>query len=61
MKNVIFPRCPICFQNIISDSNMPNYCRLCGMGIEEKDQKFCCKNCNDKLKKIKRKYDGIHN
>jgi len=49
----------ICFQDIISDANVTNYCRICGMGIEEKNQKFCCENCENRFELLEnRKIKG---
>ncbi len=46
------PICPICLKAITSDATLPNYCRFCGMVIEENNQKFCCKECKFRLKRI---------
>ncbi len=51
MKMTI-PKCSICLKTITSDATLPNYCRLCGMVIEENNQKFCCKGCKFRLKRI---------
>jgi predicted amidophosphoribosyltransferase len=47
-----FPNCPICKQIITSDANTPNYCRLCGMAIEQKGE-FCCEECKMEFKNFK--------
>ncbi len=52
MKNATFPECPICLKIITSDATLPNYCRLCGMVIDENNQKFCCEECKFRLKRI---------
>jgi len=51
METVIgaFPKCLICNQEIVSDAGTPEYCKVCGMGIEEEGQEFCCESCGNKF------------
>jgi len=52
MRNIKFPKCPICLQEIKSDATLTNYCRLCGMAIDGSNKRFCCKICESKLRAI---------
>jgi predicted amidophosphoribosyltransferase len=52
MKEIEFPKCTICKQNMKSNATNPNYCRLCGMTIEQK-QEFCCESCRKKYRNFK--------
>ena len=55
IPDVLFPKyatCPICLRAIKSDATIPNHCRLCGMGIEGGNQKFCCKDCEIDAKRF---------
>ncbi len=44
--------CLICEQEMISDISAKNYCKLCGMIIENNKNKFCCYDCEDKYNQI---------
>jgi len=50
-------KCPICEENVRSDANIHEFCKLCGMGIpepsevpklqtEEETLYFCCDRCH---------------
>ncbi|MEK6886092.1 MAG: hypothetical protein AABX17_03945 [Nanoarchaeota archaeon] len=49
-KNVA--SCLICEQEMVSDILAKNYCKLCGMIIENNESKFCCDDCENKFNKI---------
>ena len=49
-------KCPICHENIRSDANIHEFCKLCGMGIPDNSEVpklqtedgtvyFCCDRC----------------
>ncbi|MEK6933158.1 MAG: hypothetical protein AABW56_05205 [Nanoarchaeota archaeon] len=60
--------CEICHMGVTSDANSENYCKLCGMLIEENQiikkikgsiNYFCCKLCMKKYFAFKfNKYEG---
>ena len=56
MKSIEFQKCPICFQSITSDATIKNYCKFCGMGIENKNKKYCCESCKNESNKINKRW-----
>jgi hypothetical protein len=57
MKKLELDNCPICLQELKSDALVKNYCKLCGMIIEE-NKKFCSLECRNKFKKFKGDKNG---
>ncbi len=41
--------CFVCDKEMVSDILAKNYCKLCGMIIENTGDKFCCPNCKSKF------------
>ena len=44
--------CFVCDKEMASDIFAKNYCRLCGMIIENSKEEFCCTSCENKFVKI---------
>jgi len=49
MTQITSLACPICEKEIMSDATITNYCKLCGMNIENSRKEFCCSNCKNKF------------
>lgn len=48
MQKIKFQDCPLCEEELFSEFS--HGCQMCGMSLQNEDEKFCSSKCKEKYK-----------